>query len=155
MSQVLTLFLNTGFTVFLNSLQSITLHKSTFSQYSFLVFFNKKTQAFFCFLNNNIINNLASSDFSLPFHDGGRCHIETSSLICRANQWTGLYMITASVMKGLRYLLGNIDLKIIALVKFFVTKFCVICSEKLDFQNSMRIQYSNKWLPMKSLQIFI
>ena len=142
MSQVLTLFLNTGFTVFLNSLQSITLHKSTFSQYSFLVFFNKKTQAFFCFLNNNIINNLASSDFSLPFHDGGR-------------QWTGLYMITASVMKGLRYLLGNIDLKIIALVKFFVTKFCVICSEKLDFQNSMRIQYSNKWLPMKSLQIFI
>ena len=33
------------------------------------------------------------------FHDGGRYHIETSPLICRANQWTGFYMITASVMK--------------------------------------------------------
>ena len=29
------------------------------------------------------------------FHDGGRYHIETSPLICRANQWTGVYMITA------------------------------------------------------------
>ena len=33
------------------------------------------------------------------FHDGGRYHLETSLLICRANQWTGLYMITAAVMK--------------------------------------------------------
>ena len=29
-------------------------------------------------------------------------HIETSPLICSANQWTGFYMITASVLKGLR-----------------------------------------------------
>ena len=29
-----------------------------------------------------------------PFQDGGRYHIETS-------QWTGFYMITASVLKGL------------------------------------------------------
>ena len=36
-----------------------------------------------------------------PFHDGGRYHIETSPLICRANQWTGFYMITSSVMKEL------------------------------------------------------
>ena len=36
-----------------------------------------------------------------PFHDGGRYHIETSPLICGTNQWTGFYMITASVMKGL------------------------------------------------------
>ena len=35
------------------------------------------------------------------FHDGGRYHIETSPLICRANQWTVFYMITASVMKEL------------------------------------------------------
>ena len=28
-------------------------------------------------------------------------HIETSPLICSANQWTGFYMITASVMKEL------------------------------------------------------
>ena len=33
---------------------------------------------------------------SLPFHDGGRYHIETES-----NQWTGFYMITAPVMKEL------------------------------------------------------
>ena len=39
------------------------------------------------------------------FYDGGRYHIETSSLICRANQWTGFYMITASVMKELIVLL--------------------------------------------------
>ena len=36
-----------------------------------------------------------------PFHDGGRYHLETSPLICRANQWTGFYMMTAFVMKGL------------------------------------------------------
>ena len=28
--------------------------------------------------------------------------MEISPLICSANQWTGFYMITASVMKGLR-----------------------------------------------------
>ena len=43
--------------------------------------------------------------FDLLFHDGGRYHIETSPLICPANQWTGFYMITASVMKELT--LGN------------------------------------------------
>ena len=37
-------------------------------------------------------------DTNKPFHDGGRYHIETSPLICRA---TGFYMITAPVMKGL------------------------------------------------------
>ena len=36
------------------------------------------------------------------FHDGVRYHIETSPLICFANQWTGFYMITASVMKELK-----------------------------------------------------
>ena len=35
------------------------------------------------------------------FHDGGLYHIETSSLICSANQWTGFYMIVTSVMKVL------------------------------------------------------
>ena len=34
-------------------------------------------------------------------YDGGPYHIETSPLICRANQWTDLYMIGTSVMKGL------------------------------------------------------
>ena len=36
-----------------------------------------------------------------PFHDGDLYHIETSPLICGANQWTGFYMITTSVIKGL------------------------------------------------------
>ena len=36
-----------------------------------------------------------------PFDDGGRYHIETSPLICGANQWTVFYMITASVFKEL------------------------------------------------------
>ena len=35
------------------------------------------------------------------FYDGGCCHVETSPLICSANQRTGFYMITASVMKEL------------------------------------------------------
>ena len=37
-----------------------------------------------------------------PCHDdGGRYHKETSPLVCGVNQWTGFYMITTSVMKGL------------------------------------------------------
>ena len=38
-----------------------------------------------------------------PLHDGGRYHIETSQSMdwSKANQWTGFYMITTSVMKGL------------------------------------------------------
>ena len=33
------------------------------------------------------------------FHGGGPYHIELSSLICRANQWTGFHMIGISFMK--------------------------------------------------------
>ena len=35
------------------------------------------------------------------FHDGGPYHIETSPLICSANQWTGFYMTVTFVMKEL------------------------------------------------------
>ena len=35
------------------------------------------------------------------FRDGGPYRIETSSLICSANQWTGLYMIGISITKEL------------------------------------------------------
>ena len=45
------------------------------------------------------------------FHDGGHYHIETSPLICRANQWTGFSMITASVMKELRFICKAIKLR--------------------------------------------
>ena len=36
------------------------------------------------------------------FYHSGPYHIETSLLICRANQWTGVYMIGTSVMKELK-----------------------------------------------------
>ena len=51
--------------------------------------------------NTQSIHGFLIRDGSQPFHDGGRYHIETSPLICSANQWTGFYMISASVMKGL------------------------------------------------------
>ena len=38
------------------------------------------------------------------FRDGGSYHIETSPLVCRANQWTGFDMILISVTKGLTQL---------------------------------------------------
>ena len=41
------------------------------------------------------------------FNDGGLYHIEPSPLICSANQWTGLYMITASVLKRLKVKVGD------------------------------------------------
>ena len=60
---VLTLLPNTGFTVFQKLFASVTLCKSKFSRYSFLAFFNKKTQTFLCFL----CSNLASSDFAVRY----------------------------------------------------------------------------------------
>ena len=39
--------------------------------------------------------------FTTLIYDGGCYHIETSPLICSANQWTGFYMITVSVLKEL------------------------------------------------------
>ena len=36
------------------------------------------------------------------FHGGVTFHIVTSSLICRANQWTGFYMIRTSVITELK-----------------------------------------------------
>ena len=41
------------------------------------------------------------------FHDGGLYHIENSPLICRANQWTGFYMIGTSAMKELSKFFGK------------------------------------------------
>ena len=40
------------------------------------------------------------------FHDGGQYYIETSPLICIANQLTGFYMIWTSVMKELKNLVN-------------------------------------------------
>ena len=38
--------------------------------------------------------------FILTLHDGGPYVIEISPLICRANKWTGFYMIGTSVMEA-------------------------------------------------------
>ena len=38
---------------------------------------------------------------------GGSYHIETSPLICRANQWTDFYMIGTSVMKEFMLIVFN------------------------------------------------
>ena len=59
--------------------------------------------AMFSWIQNQNIHNYNDFFYQViqPFHDGDRYHIETSPLICGANQWTGFYMITISVMKGL------------------------------------------------------
>ena len=51
------------------------------------------------------------------FHDGGRYHIETSPLICRTNQWTGFYMISASLVKELIHFSVSHDTKTLKLDK--------------------------------------
>ena len=43
----------------------------------------------------------------LLFHDRGRYHIEATPLICRANQLTGFYMITTSIIKELKNVSEN------------------------------------------------
>ena len=40
------------------------------------------------------------------FIEGGLYHIQTSPLICSADQWAGLYIIRISVMKELKLLLS-------------------------------------------------
>ena len=53
---------------------------------------------YFCFkLQISSIIQLAS-----PFDDQCSYHIETSQLVCRANQLSGLYMVGTLVVKGLR-----------------------------------------------------
>ena len=53
---------------------------------------------------------MPGESFKLPvalpqlFHDGDPYHIETSPLTCKANQWTGFYMIGTTVMKELVFL---------------------------------------------------
>ena len=48
---------------------------------------------------NDVISKVFFS--SKLFHEGGPFHIETSLLICSANQWTGFYMIDTCIMKEL------------------------------------------------------
>ena len=52
-------------------------------------------------LVNGIVFNASNGLIVYLFHDGGGYEIETNPLICVAIQWTGFYIITASVMKEL------------------------------------------------------
>ena len=60
------------------------------------------------FKYDNSFLKMLPKTLNYHFHDGGSYHIETSPLICRANQWTDFYMITASVVKELRNFLTQI-----------------------------------------------
>ena len=54
-------------------------------------------------MRQNCKENLSFKQYSCQlFRDGGRYHIETSQLICGANQLTSFCMITASVMKEIK-----------------------------------------------------
>ena len=44
-----------------------------------------------------------SLDVAWHVHDGGPYPIETSPLICRANQWTGFYVVVTSARKELNF----------------------------------------------------
>ena len=52
--------------------------------------------------------------------------METSPLICRANQWTGFYMISASVMKGLIYSLIYFRITEYSSVLDYIGKRCLL-----------------------------
>ena len=56
---------------------------------------SKKDQTYISY----ILTLSKASDILQLFHDGGSYHIETSPLICGANQSTGFYMITKLKIK--------------------------------------------------------
>ena len=49
-----------------------------------------------------MLNLILASFFAQHFHGGDPFHIETSPLICSANQWTDFYMIGTYVIKELK-----------------------------------------------------
>ena len=79
-------------------------------------------------------------------HDGSPYHIETSPLICWANQRTGVYMIGTSVMKKLNHFLQIISLT--SMVSS-ILKHCLHCfmSENMDTKwiNKVAITLHKKW----------
>ena len=70
---------------FLKPLQPLS-----FYYISWDIFYRKATDKFY-------------SEYLFSSHERGHYHIEISASICRANQWTGFYMIETSVMKDLKY----------------------------------------------------
>ena len=61
------------------------------------------------FQNKSVVQIILSYIRSVYlFDDVGPYHIETSTLICPANQWTGFYMRGTSVMKELMIVKVNL-----------------------------------------------
>ena len=52
-------------------------------------------------LNTFLLGTKPVKNFTFDSFMTGTYHIDTSLLICSANQWTGFYMIETSVMKKL------------------------------------------------------
>ena len=70
------------------------------------------------------------------FHDGGFYHIETSPLTCKANQWTGFYMIGTSVMKELKLKIGWLKVQLRAIAN--ETSLCVFLKKVLLYAKAIR-----------------
>ena len=105
-----------------------------FSINSISIFVSRCASGYFWFIETYVWNL-----FMKLCHDGGPCHVETSPLICRENQWTGFYKIGISVMKELIpacYLLySNFWWKIC----YFMRKICYFNMSK----NSLEIEWNN------------
>ena len=61
----------------------------------------KQSRRLFCMKEYAFLFSFSLQSVFFDSHDGGTYHVETSPLICSANQWTVFYMIGSSIMKGL------------------------------------------------------
>ena len=70
----------------------------------------------------------------------GPYHIETIPLICRANQWTGFYMIGTYVMKESSYINANTILPCITIAK------SSILAWGLRISKNTNVSFNQNWL---------
>ena len=83
------------------------------------------------FIFSEILIDLTDSwlnTLTLLFHDGGPYHIETSPLICSANQLTGLYVVGTSVMKEL---INTFAFAILSIYPLFFVRVVLISAYQL------------------------
>ena len=83
--------------------------------------------------------HLFAKNYFQPFSDHYSDHIETSQLICSANQLIGLYMMGALVVKGLRH---NSFILERGLTEAFVGR----CSSKYVFLKILQISQENTYV---------
>ena len=94
MKTLLFLFCGYLFPIWVIFIPNISIHHAFFTRHK-MVFVSEKHN----FYVKHYRKTFSFSNIFLKFfHDGGRYHIETSTLICSVNQWTGFYMITVCVM---------------------------------------------------------